>query len=278
MRRVLIPIVCVLAVVLELAEAPTASATPTLYAVSLNGFIIGRPGPSKLYTIDSVTGTGTLIGEIGHAVNAIAMDPTTGKLYGSTTTWSGAFNGLLEIDPLTASATEIGPFGGAFTAIVGLTFNSTGELYGWHEPTADDLVRIDKATGAATTVGEAGLSTGAHVLAFDNADNLTLSSYGSVYDINTTTGAATFSFSPSFNPGSGGADFDPMTGLLWAPLTFGGENISFIRVTDLGGSSFTDIHTDVSYLNALTFGVPEPSLSLLLACGLVGLGVRRRLH
>ena len=147
-----------------------------LYGVSLNGYNSSNLGPSSLYSIDPATGAGTLIGDIGYAVNAIAVDPTSGTMYASTTSWSptsGGFNGLLIIDPATGAATEVGPFG-AFTSILGLTFDSSGQLWGWHDPSADDPVTIDKATGAATTVGNAGLSTSGQVLAFDSSDVLRL--------------------------------------------------------------------------------------------------------
>jgi|GEM_PF-2294641 len=237
------------------APAATADvASDSLYGVSLNGYYNGIPGSSSLYVIDEVTGAGTLIGDIGYAVNSIAFDPTTGLMYGSTTSWSGTFNGLLQIDPSTGAARVIGAFGDSFWSILGLSFNSSGELFGWHDPDADDPVIIDKATGAATTIGEAGISTGGQVLAFDNSDALTLVQSSSQYDINLITGAAAFTKGLGFDPGSGGADIHNTTGDLWAPASNGRTQDSFIRVTDLAANTYTDIDTDVEYLNALAFG------------------------
>ena len=244
------------------ADAVVATAdatTDSLYGVSLNGFRSGDSGPSSLYVIDEVTGAGELIGEIingdiDYAVNSIAFDPTTGLMYASTTSWSGDFNGLLQIDPSTGAAAEIGAFGSEFRSILGLSFNSAGELFGWHDPSADDPVRIDKATGAATPIGDAGLSTGGHVMAFDNSDKLMLVQGGSVYEINTDTGAATLTETLPFNPGSGGGDINNTTGDLWASATMGRTQDSIIRVTDDEADTFTDIDTDVEYLNALAFG------------------------
>lgn len=237
------------------APATTLAQITGLWGVSLNGFNSGSPGPSSLYSIDPVTGAGALVGtNLGYAVNAIAVDPTTGVMYASTTSWSGAFNGLLRVDPATGTATEVGPFGDTFASILGLTFDSSGQLWGWHDPGADDPVRIDKTTGAATTVGDAGISTAGQVLAFDSSDVLYLIQSSSVYTIDQTTGAAVSAGSLSFDPGSGGAAFDPATGLLWASGTSGSTQDSVIRISDVAGDSFTDLDTDVEYLHALTFG------------------------
>ncbi|NOR39657.1 MAG: hypothetical protein GQ537_00430, partial [Gammaproteobacteria bacterium] len=141
-----------------------------------------------------------------------------------------------------------------FRSILGLSFNSAGELFGWHDPGADDPVRIDKATGAATTIGDAGISTGGQVIAFDNSDKLMLVQGGTVYEIDTDTGMATRTETLPFNPGSGGGDINNTTGDLWASATRGNTQDSIIRVTDDEADTFTDIDTDVEYLNALAFG------------------------
>ena len=234
-----------------------ASFADSLYGVSLanlegNAHSRSNPGPSSLYVIDEATGAGTLIGDIGYAVNSIAFDPTAGLMYGATTSWSGDFNGLLLINLSTGAATEIGAFGAGFTSILGLSFNSSGELIGWHDPDADDPVRIDKATGAATTLGP-GTGTAQQVLAFDNSDKLILAQGSSVYEINTITGVATLTETLHFDPGHGGADINNITGDLWASATKGRTQDSIIRVTNLATDTFTDIDTDVEYLNALAF-------------------------
>jgi hypothetical protein len=233
-------------------------APDALYGVSLNGFNKGAPGPSSLYVIDETTGAGTLIGEIsngdiGYAVNSIAFDPTTGLMYASTTVWSGDFNGLLLIDPATGAATEIAAFDTIFT-VLGLSFNSAGELFGWHENGPDDPVQIDKTTGALTTLGS-GIGTAAgHVMSFDNSDALVLVQDSSQYDVNTTTGAVSLTQALASDPGSGGADIHNTTGALWASDTTGKTEDSMIRVTDLETNTSTVIDTDVKYLNALAFG------------------------
>jgi len=283
----------VLALSMVLPLTATAQ-TDQLWGVSLNGFNSGTPGSSSLYAIDPVTGAGTLVGtDLGHAVNAIAIHPITGKMYASTTSWSGAFNGLLEVDPSTGTAIEIGEFGDSYWAVLALTFDSSGQLWGWHDPSADDPVKIDTSTGVATTVGDAGVGTGGHVMAFDASDTLFMIQGSSVYTIDQATGAANSHSTLSFDPGSGGADFDPTSGLLWASATKGNVMDASIRMTDIAGDSFTDLDTDVEYLNAVTFGgffiaepptVPVPVMSMwfiALLVMLIGGGafvVLRRRH
>lgn len=269
--RICVPILVAAAL---LVARPTYAAS-ILFGVSLNGHSSGSPGPSSLYTIDPVTGAGTLVGNIGYAVNSLAVDPATGILYGSTTSWSGAFNGLLAIDPTTGAATEVGAFGAGFTSILGLTFNSAGQLFGWHDPSDDDLVSINLSTGAATIVGDSGLSTGAHILAFNAADALLLVQGTEQFDINTSTGLASSLGFLSFTPGRGGSGFDFSTGLWWAPEGSAFNQDALIRISNLGANSFTDLDTDVEYLSAVTWGdtqatVPEPSALLLVATAFAG--------
>jgi hypothetical protein len=224
-----------------------------LYGVSLNGHEFDDPGPSSLYLIDPVTGAGTLIGDIGYAVNAIAVDPTTGIMYASTVQWNPPdwIGSLLQIDPATGAGTEIGTTDERFCCRA-LTFDSTGQLWGWTENT-DDLVSIDKSTGVATVVGESGVGTAGQVLAMDPDDVLHLIQSSNHYIVDQVTGAANFQSNLGFDPGAGGAVIDP-SGSLWASATTGLTQDSVIRITNIAGASFVDIDTDVEYLNALTLG------------------------
>jgi len=252
----------VLLLALFLLSIVPAAAQAQLYGVSLNGYDDDNAGPSSLYSIDPGTGAGTLIGtDMGYAVNSIAVDPTSGLMYAATTTWSGDFNGLLLVDPATGTATEIGPFGNdrfgsPYWAVLALTFDSSGQLWGWHDPNNDDPVMIDKTTGVATEVGDAcsGSCTARHVLAFDSSDVLHMVQGTSHYHINQATGWAEFQSSLSFDPGAGGAAFNFSTGNLWAPETRGSDQDSMIRVSDIDGDAYFDIDTDIEYLNGVTIG------------------------
>jgi len=236
-----------------------------IWGISLNGHTGGNPGPSSLYQIDRATGAGTLVGtDLGYAVNSIAIDPTTGVMYAATTAWDGSFHGLLYVDTATGAAAEIGEFteepGGWFHTIVGLTFDSTGQLWGWAEWSGpfggDDLVQIDKTTGAVTTIGESGLGdfSHSHVLAFDSSDTLFLVQGPEVYETHLGTGALSSIKMLDFDPGSGGAAFDPATGLLWAAEGHQSGKIydSVIRVSNIWANTHTDIDTDIEFLHAIT--------------------------
>lgn len=275
-----------------LTVAVTSVHADVLYGVSLNGHNQNAPGPSSLYVIDPITGAGTLIGtDLGHAVNSIAVDPTTGIMYGTTTSWSasfnGGFNGLLQIDTTTGTATQVGafgvdPFGSPFFSVLGLSFNSSGNAFGWHDPFQDNAVTINKATGAATEIGASGIVTGGQVVAFDNLGRLLLFQDNQVFEIDTVTGAATLTDTTPFEVGHGGGAFDS-NGLLWAPALFALNQDSVIRITDLTNDTFTDLDTDVEFLSAVTWArdaapVPEPSTMALCAisAGIAGIGALRR--
>lgn len=115
---------------------------------------------SDLYSINSATGDETAIGPIGFAVTGLAIDPTDGTLYGSTSNNSDASPGsLITIDPETGDGTLVGSLGVGSQTAADLAFDASGTLYGLIEASSDDLVTIDTATGAATFVGDAGFSS-----------------------------------------------------------------------------------------------------------------------
>jgi streptogramin lyase len=136
-------------------------ATSMLYVI--DDASLGRA--AALFEIDPRTGARRQIGENGLGVGlgsvfGLALDPTTGLMYTTVVTDS-----LWRIDPVAATAEEIGPLG--FTNVQGLAFTPDGQLYGWHatnEP--NPIVRIDKTTGAATEAFRVPLTYTAGALAF----------------------------------------------------------------------------------------------------------------
>ena len=190
------------------------------------------PGLSTLVEIDPANGaTLRTIGPVGYVVNGMEWDPTTGKLYGSTSVRDPSYNGLIEIDVNTGAGTPIGVhrWGGipgvsncGYTAVTNITVDASGQMYGWLDPCADDLVRIDKTTGIATWVGDAGLSTLENGLDFDTGDILYMvnggsHSPGAVYTVDPSTGAT--SYTGSIGSYGHHGDFDPSTNLYYA-LTY----------------------------------------------------------
>jgi hypothetical protein len=121
------------------------------------------------YVIDPQTGDGTIIGDPGQAVTGMAFHPSTGVLYGSTAvidvnspSSSSIDPGhLITINPLNGDGTDIGSFGlaGGGNTLADLAFDpATGVLYGWRAGDSGDLYTVNLQSGAATLVGESGLS------------------------------------------------------------------------------------------------------------------------
>ncbi len=108
-------------------------------------------GGNNLYTLDKVTAVATLIGPMGGGLNSsgdLAFD-ASGNLYGS---FSGGILG--RINPVTAAAAAIGPFG--FNPVYGLDF-CNGVLYGI--TSGGQLLTVNTATGAGTLVGNTGVAS-----------------------------------------------------------------------------------------------------------------------
>ena len=147
--------------------APTTTAA-TETAMGLYGSTGSGGTTSTLVELDPATGALVrTIGPVGCTVNGLEFDFTTGILYGSTSVKS-TYNGLIQIDLATGAGTPVGVHGWGLgdhegpnrdaAAVTNITIDSTGRMYGWWDPSEDDLVRIDKTTGVATRVGESGLS------------------------------------------------------------------------------------------------------------------------
>ena len=157
----------------------------------------------QFYRLDLATGAGSVIGDPGQAVTGLAFHPVTGVLYGSTAIIDIAGSTLdvchlITIDPLTGKGTDIGSFGLSDEADEGctladLTFDpATNTLYGWRSRREGDLYTVNLQTGAATKVGESGLSNlEGGGLAFGPGGKLFLAAEGTegkLRTINKTTG------------------------------------------------------------------------------------------
>jgi len=176
--------------------APAQVAAPDLYASD------GAGGNSEasLYKVDPATGAKTeTIGDIGFAVTGLAFDPTTGILYGSTSSEDLNEPGsLITINSDTGAGTLVGAPGttivtGCDTGTADITFTTDGTLYGWTE-CEDNLVQIDKATGVGTLVGTGTGSSGSGLDADPDDNTLWLTPQGDAGDYGTvdrTTGVFT---------------------------------------------------------------------------------------
>lgn len=151
---------------------------------------------SPVYTIDTDTGTQTLLGNSGVAnLNALTFSPT-GVLYAA----GGApgSNVLVTLDPTTGAATSSVSVntGTSQSFIRSLAFDSAGTLWAGNQPSAGlpqsgqtRLYTINTSTGVGTPIGFMGFIT---------MEGLDFSSSGTLYGVasdglrtvNTTTGAS----------------------------------------------------------------------------------------
>ncbi len=114
------------------------SAPNTIYALD---------GSFNLYSVNPVTGAGTLIGPTGLSQTGAYQLST-----GSAVLYFGNGNELYSLNTLTGAATDIGPTGLSGFGIDGLVFEH-GVLYGGYSPSTtlpDSIYTIDTTSGAAT--------------------------------------------------------------------------------------------------------------------------------
>ena len=172
-----------------LEEGYTYEAPRVLYGAD------GKTGePGNFYIIQPDTAESELVGPVGYAITGLCMDPD-GALWGTESTQSGSrgYNArLLAIDPETGVGAPIGElFDGA------INHNSTADctfvgdrMVGWSE-SGDDPIEINTTTGAATVIGDSGVSSSGSGIA--TAPDGTVYFVpgrvnGSLYTINPTTG------------------------------------------------------------------------------------------
>jgi hypothetical protein len=175
-----------------------------------------------------------------------------------------------------------------------LTFTSDGTLYGWLEPGSDDLYTINLATGAATLVGNAGISTFGSGLAANSSNVLYFAGDGDdgvLRTINRTTGAPTTVATLS---GTLGISISALAfnaaGTLFGPRldegdTFAAELLTINTTT----GALTVVGPTVPRLDAIVFdGTPAPTavvatldtkglVALLVFLAVGGLWMARRL-
>lgn len=196
------------------------------------------------------------IGQVGYYVNGLEYDAVHHKLYGTTSTNDPVFpDGLIEIDRSTGAGTPVGA--GAGMMIMNPTVNAMGRMFAWTED-SDDLVTVDTATGAATVVGDSGVSSYEHGLAFGANDNLVLvnGELGDIYAIDPVSGVGTYVSTIGQRAHHG--DFHPVTGQYWGidqtwayvPGPGGARNL---LVVDVAAGTVTTTLPTRDDLHAITF-------------------------
>jgi Ca2+-binding RTX toxin-like protein len=217
----------------------------------------------QLYTINPATGekvqtigppaTG---GSSGYELTGLAVDPTTGQLYGATSGCDEIVGpgGIVTINKATGAASFVGyVFLDCDDPINDITFTSTGQMFGWTRfcEGGNRLVQINKATGRGTALGPSGLGDSfGNGLAADPDDNtLWLTPGGGAGDygtLNPTTGVYT---SQGTLDGTGDFD-DNINALAWS---CDGETL-YASVRD---GFFATIDTATDHLTEVGRGAPD---------------------
>ena len=205
----------------------------------------GGNAATRLYTLNPATGAiVTNIGPIGFAVTGLAIQPGTGKLYGSTGGNAPVSpNSIITINKKGGAGTLLGATG-LTSPVADLTFTSDGKLYGWSEAT-DDLVTINLTTGVATVVADSTLSTSGSGLAASSTNVLFFTgngALGALRTVNKTTGLTTVVATMT----------GPAGGSAINALAFNGSTLYGSRSASAGVGSATTLITINTTTGAIT--------------------------
>lgn len=252
-------IACALWILVCLGTPAAAAAQGVvLYGASklTNGVVEGDGlGASLLYRIDPATGVVQAVAPIRSAagvayrnVSGLAFQGT--RLFAASNDDGSGRSILLDLDPVTGVATEIGTIGtdgmaGECRNVADLTWDeSTGTLYGLGDFcdgsfANDSLLTINPTTGAGTIVGPTTADGGGNALAARPVTGVLWHAGTSALGVlNPLTGESTDpGNTDAFDCCYNGADFDPESGLLYLTLRDAdgafGTNESFLVRTDV---------------------------------------------
>lgn len=128
---------------------------PTLNA---NGLIVIDPNSGSAMAVGPF---GIVGGSVVRGMNALAIEPHTGRLIGSTNAaFDGSTGDMWEIDKTTGAATLLGTLTDAATGniptatVAGLTFDETGRLFASFGANDGRIAQVDLATLQFTIIGQ----------------------------------------------------------------------------------------------------------------------------
>ena len=192
---------------------------------------------SSLYSYDTADGSATLVGDTGHSIIALQVNPVDGLLYAVTRGYAssdgfdagGCDSCLVTLDTATGAATlvselDTGP-------MPSLAFMPDGTAYGWTE-SGDDLVEIDTASGTTTYTG-IGRSSSGHSMGATSDGTLYWMRSSTLYEVgldDTTLTQLSYVWD-DFEGGGGGRIRGDVSadGEFW----IGGDGYSTIGVVDM---------------------------------------------
>jgi len=141
---------------------------------------------TTLYAISKTTGAATALGALGgNGNNSLTFLPG-GQLLASDSSGD-----LKTINPTTAAVTYVGSYGGSLGSSGDLVAVASGQMFGTAPgPSSDMLVKVNTATGAATSVGATGKSS-VWGLAYAGSRVIGFTTAGEILKIDPVTGATT---------------------------------------------------------------------------------------
>jgi hypothetical protein len=214
-----------------------------------------------LYSVDSVSGTATLIGNMGRNMFDLAID-SSGNLYGVD---SSSNSVLYSINKANASVSMIGSLGSFVNALV---FDAADNLYA----AFNSLVSVDVLTGVGTVLGGIGFSSAGDI-AFDNNGDLFMATDNGLVSVDVGTGSG--SYIGNYGPIVGlmyGLSYDFATDKLIGAATSG----NFYNVDRLTGAATFLVANGVQSQGSAQVLVSTPSILALLSLGVICLIFRRK--
>jgi hypothetical protein len=231
-----------------------------------SGYLYGSDGAtSDLVLINTADGSSTLVGNMAGLSNGVglAYNPNTSTMY------TRDFDTLFTVDYTSAATTAVGPSGSFITALAFSTDYST--LYSVDQSTGD-FYHVAPGTGAATLVGNTGISTPLDLTMSSTGTLYACDIGGDIYTVNPASGASTLLWPLVTPDGLTSIQFDPFDNLYGVTLT--SDMLISVNLGD-GSSSVGGGPIIRQDIRGMAF-VPEPASFMLIGLGGLALSALRR--